>query len=112
MDAHRLAEIDAVVVDEALGLVAAVRPFGDRGAHLGFAELEQPLAAGLDLVAAVFRQQLVDALLGQPAGAELAADVAQHQLGRAAVGGDQPLDVGVLADAWSGSAPPAGAGPR
>jgi hypothetical protein len=29
MDAHRLFEIDAVVVDEALGLEAAVLPFGE-----------------------------------------------------------------------------------
>ena len=41
MNAHRLFQLDAVVVDKALGLVAAVGPFGDRGAHARLADLEQ-----------------------------------------------------------------------
>ena len=40
MDAHRLFQRDAVVIDEALGFVAAVGPFGDGGAHPRFADLE------------------------------------------------------------------------
>ena len=40
VDAHRLFQRDAVVVDETLGFVAAVGPFGDGGAHPRFADLE------------------------------------------------------------------------
>ena len=56
-------------------------------------QFEQPVEAGEDLRLAVFRRQLVEPPLAQPVGAELAADVAEHQLGRAAVGADDALDV-------------------
>ena len=113
VDAHRLFQVDAVVVDEALGLVAAVRPFGDRGLRsLRSDSLEQAVEAGEDLVAAEFADELVEPPLAEPVGAELAADVAEHQFGRAAVGGDDALDVGVAARSRAGSAPPADAGLR
>ena len=94
MDAHRRVEIDAVVVDEALGLEAPVLPFREALAQPRFRQLEQAVPAGQDLVAAVFADELAEPLLAQPIGAELAANVAQHQLGRAAVGRDDALDVG------------------
>ena len=42
-----------------------------------------------------FADQLDQPPLAQPVGAELAADVAEHQFRRAAVGGDDALDVAV-----------------
>ena len=39
------------------------------------------------------RDQLAHALLAEAAGADLTADVAEHELGRAAVGGDDLLDL-------------------
>ena len=96
VDAHRLFQIDAVVVDEALGLEAAVRPFRDGRAQLRFRHLEQPRASRRGSCRSPnFADQLVEPPLAQPVGAELAADVAEHQFGRAAVGGDDALDVGV-----------------
>ena len=67
MDAHRLVQVDAVIVDETLGLEAAVGPFGDRGAHVRFAEIEQALETGQHLVLAEFRHQLDQPLLAEPA---------------------------------------------
>ena len=93
MDAHRLVQIDAVVVDEALGLEAAVDPFGDGASHLHFGKLEQPLEAGERIRLAELGDQLAHALLAEPARADLAADVAEHELRRAAVGGDDLLDL-------------------
>ena len=93
VDAHRLFEIDAVVVDEALGLEAAVLPFGEGLAQPRLRQLEQAVEAGEDFRLAVFGGELVEPPLAEPVGAELAADVAEHQLGRAAVGGDDALDV-------------------
>ena len=95
VDAHRLFQLDAVVVDEALGFVAAVGPFGDRRAHPRLADLEQARKARQHLVLAVFGDQFLQPAFAEPVGAELAADVAEHQFGRAAVGGDDALDVGV-----------------
>ena len=91
-----LFEIDAVVVDEAFGLEAAIRPFGDGRAHLRFGELEQPVEAGQrSCPCRIWRRSSSQPLLAEPVGAELAADVAEHQFRRAAVGGDDALDVGV-----------------
>ena len=87
--------VDAVVIDEALGLVAAVGPFGDGGAHPRLADLEQARIARQHFVLAVFGDEFVQAPFAEPVGAELAADVAEHEFGRAAVGGDDALDVGV-----------------
>ena len=52
MDAHRLFQIDAVVVDEALGLEAAVLPFGEGLAQLRFRQFEQAVEAGEDFLLA------------------------------------------------------------
>ena len=56
-------------------------------------QFEQAVEAGEDFLLAVFGGQLVEPPLAEPVGAELAADVAEHQLGRAAVGADDALDV-------------------
>ena len=57
--------------------------------------VEQALEAGEDFLLAEFADELDQPLFAEPVGAELAADVAEHQLGRAAVGGDDALDVAV-----------------
>src|SRR5215471_12328186 len=88
MDAHWLLEVDAVVIDEALGLEPAVRPFGDRSLELRLRRFEQAIEAGLNFLPAEPADQLVETFLAQAVGAELAADVAEHQLRRAAVGAD------------------------
>src|SRR5262249_12153188 len=93
MDADRLAEFDTVIVDEALRLEAAVMPFGDCGAHLLLRKLHQAGEAGFRLLAAEFPAPRADALLAQTARAYLAADIAQDQFRRAAVGGDDALDL-------------------
>ncbi len=74
-------EIDAVVVDEPLRLEAPVLPFREAAAQPRFRQLEQAVPAGQDLVAAVFADKLAAAAAAQPVGAQLPADVAQHQLG-------------------------------
>ena len=104
--------VDAVVVDETLGLVAAVGPFGDGRAHARFADLEQARETRQHFVLAEFGDELVHPPFAEPVGAELAANVAEHQFRRAAVGGDDALDVGVALEARADSAPPADAGPR
>jgi hypothetical protein len=96
VDAHRLFQRDAVVVDEALGFVAAVGPFGDGRAHPRLADLEQARITRQHFVLAVFADELLQPPFAKPIGAELAADVADHQFRRPAVGGDDAFDVGVL----------------
>jgi hypothetical protein len=94
VNAHRFFQFDAVVVDEAFRFVASVGPFGDRRAHPRLADREQAAEAFKHFVLAVFGDELLQPPLAEPVGAELAADVAEHQFGRAAVGGDDALDVG------------------
>ena len=93
MDAHRLFQVDAVVVDETLGLVAAVAPFGDGGAHPCVRRSQQAVKGGADFVRPNFADQFAQPPFAEPGGAELAANVAEHQFGRAAVGGDDALDI-------------------
>ena len=57
VDADRLFQVDAVVVDEALGLEAAVLPFGEGLAQLLLRHFEQPVEAGEDLLLAEFRRR-------------------------------------------------------
>ena len=95
MDAHGLVEAHAVVIDEALGLVAAIVPFGDGGLHAQAGQLEQAVEALQRLVLAELGDEFTQALFAQPARPELAANVAQHEFRRAAVGGDDALDLGV-----------------
>ena len=114
MDAHRLVQIDAVVVDEAFRLEPPIRSIRAIAAvRIRFAIIP---AAGRSRRATLslpnFAISSLSALLAQPVGAELAADVAEHELRRTAVGGDEALDVAVAPVARADSAPPAGAGPR
>src|SRR5258708_35080614 len=55
------------------------------------------MEAGEDFSFAEFADELPRPPLAQRVGAELAADVAQHEFWGAAVGADQPLDVAVAA---------------
>src|SRR5262249_56114261 len=56
---------------------------------------EEAIKACEDVPLAEFAGEFAEPLLAQPVGAELAADVAEHEFRRAAVGADEPLDVGV-----------------
>ncbi len=100
VDAHRPLQLDAVIVDKPLGLVASVLPVRDGALHPRLRRFEQPVVAGADLCRAVLRHQRDQSLFAEPIGTELAADVAEHQFRRAAVGGDDALQIGV----WNVSA--------
>src|SRR5215470_18842934 len=93
VDADRLLQVDAIVIDEALGFKAPVIPFGERLAQLRFRYFEQAIEAGEHFRPAVFRRQLIEASFAEPVGAELPADVAEHELGCTAVGADDAIDV-------------------
>src|SRR5215467_590060 len=93
VDANRFLEIDAVVIDEALGLEAPILPFREGLAQPCFRYFEQTVEAGEHLCLAVLRRELVQSSLAKAIGTELPADVAKHELGRAAVGADDAIDV-------------------
>src|SRR3954452_634447 len=93
MDAHRLFQLDAIVVDKALGFEAAVLPFREGLPQLRFRYLEQAIEAGEHFRLAVFSGELIEAPLTETVCAELPADVSKHELGRAAVGADDAIDV-------------------
>ena len=95
VNAHGLLEVDAVVVDEAFGLVAPVVPFGDGRAHALFGKLQQLVEGGERLDLAELGQQFAKAPFAEARGAELAADVAEHEFGRARVRRDDALDLDV-----------------
>src|SRR6266540_4739293 len=95
VDAHRTFQIDAVIIDETLGLETAVLPLGDCGLDLCFRDFEQAIEAGEEPPLAALADQLLEPLLAQPVGPELAADVAEHEFRGAAVGADEALDVAV-----------------
>src|SRR5690349_14739312 len=93
MDTHRLLQLDAIVVDETLGLEAAVFPFCEGLPQLRLRYLEQTIEAGEHFRLAIFRGQLIEAPFAEAVGAELPTDVAEHELRRAAVGTDDAIDV-------------------
>ena len=95
MNAHGLVEPHAIVIHKTLGLVAPVVPFGDGRLHAQAGQFQQAVEAGEGLGLAEFRGEFAQALLAQTAGAELPANVSQHQLRRAAVGADDALDLRV-----------------
>ena len=93
MDANRLAEIDAVVVDEAFALGLAVGPGGDRLAHTVLGVGGEQLGGFENDILAVAFHQFANAPLAQPRRAHLAAQVAEHQRRGAAVGRDHGVDL-------------------
>jgi hypothetical protein len=70
-----------------------IGPLGDGRAQLSLGGGEQLRCGRPEALHAVLGEKLAEATFAQPRSAELAADVAQYQLGRAAVGGDDALDV-------------------
>src|SRR5258706_15076383 len=95
MDANRPVEVDTVIIDKALGLKTPVHPFGNGGAHLLLGKVEQALKACERIGLAELADELGDTLLAEPARAQLTANVAQHQFRRAAVSGDDPLNLDI-----------------
>src|ERR1700704_5009722 len=93
MDADGFLQVDPVIVDETLGLEATVLPFGERPAQLRLRNFEQAIKAGEHFRLAVFRRQLIEAPLAEAIGTELPADVAEHEVRRAAVGADDAIDI-------------------
>ena len=73
-----LSSVAAVVVEEALGLVVAVRNLLDHGARRGFGLVPDLGDAGLDRVAAVARDQFAVAPRAELAGRDLRAQVAER----------------------------------
>src|SRR5262249_21018647 len=95
MDAYRLVQLDAVVVDEALRLEAAIRPFPHHRAHRGLRDLQQAGGAGEGCRLSGPGGEARPAPLAPPIGARRAANVAEPQVGRTAVGGDDALEIAV-----------------
>src|SRR5215472_3032303 len=95
VDAHRAFQVDTVIVDEALGLEPPALPLRDREPYLCARHFEQPVITGADFCRAVLLYQCDQPPFAEPVGAELPANVAEHQVGRAAVGGDDARDVAV-----------------
>ena len=94
---HRLVELDAVIVHEALGRRAAFRERADRGGK-GTRRAVEDRGEGIHQRAGA--ETL--AQLGHAPGAQfgrrnLGADVAAHQVGLAAVGEDEALQILVIA---------------
>src|SRR5262249_61387823 len=83
----------AVAVDEALAFRLAVRPRGDLAAHARLGQREQRLVRIEHGVAAVALHQFLKAPLAQAVGARLAAQIADHELRRAAGGAEELFDV-------------------
>ena len=90
---HRLVELDAVAVDEALALTAAVGPRGDFCAHLGFGQRKQLLEGFEYCLLAVALHHFLKASFAQARRADLAAQIADDELRRAAVAAEQCFDV-------------------
>src|SRR5215831_17171277 len=93
MDAHWPLQLDPVVVDEALRLKPSIVPAGDRELHTSARHFEQPVIAGADLCWTVFSYQRDQPPFAEPVSTELAANVAEHQFGRAAVDGDDAFEI-------------------
>src|SRR5215467_4828468 len=93
VDANRFLEIDAIVINEALRLEAPILPFREGPAQPCFRYFEQTVEAGEHLCLAVLGRELVEPPLAKAIGTELPADVAKHELWRAAVGADDAFDV-------------------
>src|SRR5262249_60824383 len=92
VNAHRPFQVDAVIVDETLLLETAVLPFGDRGLDLCCRHFQQAIEAVEDFFLAKLADEFLEAPFAKPVGAELPADVAEHELRGAAVGADEPLE--------------------
>ena len=93
MNAHGLIEPHAVVVDETLGLVAPVAPFGDGHAHAALGQRHQMLETRQRDGRAHLVEQLAQPLFAKARAAKLSANVAEHEFRRPAVGGDDALDL-------------------
>ncbi len=88
LDAQRLVERAAVVVEEAFGLVVAVGNLLDHGARRRFGLVPHLGDAGLDRLAAVARDQFGVAPRAELAGRDLRAHVAQRRVRIAGVVAD------------------------
>src|SRR5262245_12983571 len=93
MNADRLFQLDAIVVDETFSLEATILPLRKGLPQPRLGNFEQAIEAGEHFRLAVFCRESVQAPLPEPVGAKLPADVAEHELGRAAVGTDDAIDV-------------------
>src|SRR6516165_675072 len=93
MKTNRLVEIDSVAVDEALAFAETVGPGSDFSAHLRFGHGEELLIGGEDGLLTVAVHHLLKAPLAEPGRSHLAAQIADDQLRRAAVGAKDRFDV-------------------
>ena len=91
-DAQRLVG-DAVIVEEIVVRIGAVRQRGDVGAHQRLGARRERLERGGDRVVAVFVEQRVHALLAEVERVELAVEVAPVRLRHARIGGEDVDDV-------------------
>src|SRR4029450_5287374 len=93
VDADWLLEVVSVIVHEALGFEPAVLPFREGLAQPCFRYFEQALETGEHLFLSILCRELVQAPLAKAIGAKLPPDIAKHQLGRAAVGANDAIDI-------------------
>ena len=94
----RRPQVHAIVVDEALGLRRAVGPRGDRRAQLRLGPVHEAAESGAHRLVSVLRDRLAQPPLAETARADLAVQVADDNVRRAAVRGEDPVE---LADAES-----------
>jgi len=89
----------AVVVDEALGLGLAVGPGSDRRAQLRLRPVHEAAESGAHRLVSVLRDRLAQPPLAETARSHLAVQVADDDLRRAAVRGEDPVELAHAASA-------------
>ena len=85
LNANRLVEIDAVAVHEAFAFADPVRPRGDFAPNFRFGHREELLIRSEDGFLAVALHHFLKALFAEARRSDLPAQVADHELRRAAV---------------------------
>src|SRR5262245_7776687 len=93
VDAHGFIKFDAVAVNEPLSLACAIAPACDLALDPALREIKERGVRVENSILAVLVHQLLKALFAETVGPYLAAHVADHKLGRAAVGADDAFNV-------------------
>src|SRR5262245_59572737 len=93
MDAHRLRQFDAVVVNMARRLKRTVLPGSDDRTHTSFGDVTEFIEGAEAFCEAEFLQENRKPPLPETSGAELPSDIAQYKFGRTAIGCDDALDI-------------------
>src|SRR5204862_169923 len=95
LDAHRLRAVGAVVVKQRLSAVLSVRPAGNLAAHSRGGALDQARHRRTHGVRPILIAQRAETLGAQPRASDLAAQVANDDLGNAAVVAQDCIDLAI-----------------